>query len=256
MADDLLPRAPDSQLNVRLGSRRILMGYKAALADLQASRGDRGATLNDVGLAVVTGALRRLALQDGQPVGPLKAMVPVDMRRRDERGAMGNHVSMVAVWLPLQLPSPAARLELVRSQTERFKRAGRPTGTQALLTATGLLPFAIRGVLIRAASSRAFNLTISNVRGPGAALSVLGAQIDEIYPVVPIAEQNTLSIGMLSYQDHMYFGGFADPEALPDATGLPDLLAAEVRALQPLRLIRADAPPQADQRAHALRGDC
>ena len=247
MAEDLLPRAPNTQLNVRLGPRRILIGHRSALAELQASRSDRGATLNDVGLAVVAGALRGLALLQGDPVKPLKAMIPVDMRRGDERGDLGNHISMAAVWLPLQLPSPAARLELVRSQTERFKREERPTGTQALLTAAGLLPFTTRGVLIRALSSRAFNLTVSNVRGPCHALSVLGAHIDEIYPVVPIPEQNTLSIGMLSYHDHMHFGVFADPEALPDATRLPDLLAGEVQALQPPGPTRA--PPKAESRA-------
>ena len=239
LAEDLLPRAPDWQPGIELGPRRTLVDYRAGLFELQAARGHHGATLNDVGLAIVAGALRALALQRHDPVQPLKAMIPVDMRRDDQRGAMGNHVSMTAVWLPLQLSSPAARLELVRAQTERFKLDERPTGTQALLAAAGLLPFAMRGVLIRAASSRRFNLTVSNVRGPRDPLSVLGARIDEIYPVVPISAQNTLSIGMLSYDEHMHFGVFADPEALPDATRLPDLLAGELRALQPLEATRS-----------------
>jgi hypothetical protein len=70
---------------------------------------------------------------------------------------------------------------------------------------------------------------------------VLGARIDEICPAVPIAEQNTLSIGMLTYQDHMHFGVFADPEAFPDATRLPDLLAGEVLALQPPEATRSQS---------------
>lgn len=215
LAEDFLPGAPESDWGEQLGPQRTLVGYRASLADLQAARGDRGATLNDVGLAVVAGALRALVLRRGDSPKPLKAMIPVDMRRGDKRGAMGNHISMVAPWLPLQHPSPADRLELIRRETERFKRAERPAGAQAVLTAAGLLPFVIRGVLIRAVSSRAANVTVSNVRGPDDALAVLGARIDEIYPVVPIAEQNTLSVGMLSYAGHMHFGVFADPRHFP-----------------------------------------
>jgi WS/DGAT/MGAT family acyltransferase len=240
---DFLPGAPETELSSQLGPRRTLVSYRASLADLQACRGDGVATLNDVGLAVVAGALRALVLQRGDTPEQLKTMIPVDMRRGDERGAMGNHIAMVAAWLPLQHPVPAQRLDLVRSETERFKRAGRPAGTQAVLTASGLLPFAMRGALIRAISTRAFNLTVSNVRGPSEALAVLGARIDEIYPVVPIAEQSTLSIGMLSYAGYMHFGVFADPEALPDVVDLPDLLAREVRALQPPRLHPVTSSP-------------
>lgn len=240
LAEDLLPRGPESQLNLPLGSRRTLVGYRAALTDLRAVTAGRAATRNDAGLAVVAGALRTMALERGEPTEPLKAMIPVDMRGRHEQGALGNHVSIASVWLPLQLASPAARLERVRDQTETFKRAGRPGGTKALLSALGLLPGALRGVALRAgAASRAFNLTVSNVRGPRDALSMLGARLDEIYPVIPIAEQHTLSIGMLSYRDHLHFGVHADPDALPHVTRLPHLLAQEVHALQPVSASRS-----------------
>lgn len=233
LTEDLLPRGPDCQLNRQVGPRRTLVGYRAALTDLKAVRRGGSATLNDAGLAVVAGALRRLAVERGEPTDALKAMIPVDVRR-SEHGGLGNRVSMAAIWLPLELASAAGRLERVRSQTERFQQAGRPAGTKALLSALGLLPGSLRGIAVRAgASSCAFNLTVSNVRGPRKALSMLGARLDEIYPVIPITEQQTLSIGMLSYRDHLHFGVYADPDALPDVTRLPDLFAREVRALQP-----------------------
>jgi diacylglycerol O-acyltransferase len=233
LAEDLLPRGPDSRLNARLGPRRTLVGHRASLADLRSVTTGRAATLDDACLAVVAGALRALALERGEPAEPLKAIIPVDVRRRHERGALGNHVSLVAIWLPLQLASPAARLECVRGQTVRRKQADREAGSLALLSATELLPGALRGALLRAgASSRAFNLTVSSVRGPGGVLSVLGARMDEIYPAIPIADQHTLSIGMLRYRDHLHFGVYADPDALPEVARLPLLLAREVRALR------------------------
>jgi hypothetical protein len=70
---------------------------------------------------------------------------------------------------------------------------------------------------------------------------MLGARLDEVYPVVPIAEDQAPSIGMLRNHRHMHFGPYADAAALPDAARLPDLLADEVRAL-------ADARPA--QHAH------
>ncbi len=240
LAEDLLPRGPDSRLNLPLGPRRTLVGHRAALADLRSVSWAGAATRNDVGLAVVAGALRTLAAERGEPAEPLKAMIPVDMRGRHEQGGLGNRVSIAAVWLPLQLASPTARLEQVRTQTERFKRAGRPAGAEALLCGLTLVPHALRGAVLRAgAASRAFNLTISSVRAPRGALSILGARVEEIYPVIPIAEQHTLSIGMLTYDDHLHFGAYADPDALPEVTRLPQLLAQEVRALQPRRATRS-----------------
>jgi hypothetical protein len=60
---------------------------------------------------------------------------------------------------------------------------------------------------------------------------MLGAELSEAYPVVPIAEQHSLAIGMFSYREHMFFGLYADPQALPEVEALPKLLEAEIVAL-------------------------
>ena len=60
---------------------------------------------------------------------------------------------------------------------------------------------------------------------------MLGAELSEAYPVVPIAEQHSLAIGMFSYRDHMFFGLYADPETLPEVRELPGLLDREIDAL-------------------------
>jgi WS/DGAT/MGAT family acyltransferase len=245
LAQDLLPLAPESALNGTLGPRRTLVGYKAELRDLRTVSRNHAGTLNDVGLAIVSGALRTLALERGRPPEPLKAMIPVDVRRPDEHG-LGNHVSMATVWLPLESVSATARLEHIRAQTRSFKLASRPEGARTLLSGVNLLPSVLRGMVVRAgASRRAFNLTVSSIPGPRVALSMLGARLDELYPVVPIAEEHALSIGMLTYRKHLHFGLYADPDALPDAAHLPDLLADEVRALRPTPAARSHARPRA-----------
>jgi WS/DGAT/MGAT family acyltransferase len=228
LTEDLLPRAPESQLNHDLGPRRTLISHREGLEVLH---GTGAGTLNDVGLAIIAGALRALALERGLPAHPLKALVPVDTRRPHERNALGNHVSLAAVWLPLHLSSAHARLAHVRQATERFKRAGRPAGAHSVIAGISLVPSGLRGVVLRAASVGSFNLTVSSIPGPRRPLHLLGARLDEIYPVVPVAEDQALSIGMFRYYHHLNFGLHADPDAFPQAARLPALIADEVRVL-------------------------
>jgi WS/DGAT/MGAT family acyltransferase len=225
LTEDLLPRAPESQLDHDLGPRRTLICYRESLDDLGAG------TLNDVGLAIVAGAMRALAIERGRPAHPLKALVPVDTRGPKERGALGNHVSLAAVWLPLHLASADARLAHVQAATERFKRTGRPAGARSVFAGVSLVPSGLRGAVLRAASAGSFNLTVSSIPGPRRPLHLLGACLDEIYPVVPVAPDQALSIGMFRYNRHLNFGLHADPDAFPQAARLPDLIAEEVRAL-------------------------
>ncbi|MDQ3676803.1 MAG: wax ester/triacylglycerol synthase family O-acyltransferase [Actinomycetota bacterium] len=231
LAEDLLPRAPGSQLNRTLGPRRTLVQHRVPLARLGDVARDTAATRNDAGLAAIAGALRALALERDATTEPLKALVPVNMRRGRESGDLGNRVSMTSVWLPLQLPTPAERLEHVRRQTRRFKRGARAQGARTLLSGLGFLPSSLRAPFLRAATPRRFNLTISSVPGPPKTLYMHGARLEEIYPVVPMTEEQALSIGMLAYDGHMHFGLFADPDALPHATRLAELIDDELDAL-------------------------
>ena len=67
--------------------------------------------------------------------------------------------------------------------------------------------------------------------GPRFPVYMLGAELSEAYPGRPVAEGHALSIGMFSYRDHMFFGLYSDPEALPEADRLPALLDGEILAL-------------------------
>jgi WS/DGAT/MGAT family acyltransferase len=240
LAEDLLPSAPGSHLNGLLGPRRTLVEHRVSLDHLSNITRGSAATRNDAGLAAVAGALRALALERGVAAEPLKALVPVNMRRAHEYGSLGNRVSMTSVWLPLELTTPGARLDQVRRQTARFKRSERSEGTQSVLSGLSLLPNPLRAPVIRAVAPGRFNLTISSVPGPRTALFIYGARLEEIYPVIPMPEAQTLSIGMLAYNGYLHFGLFSDPDALPQATRLAELIDAELGAL--LRARRPSPP--------------
>ena len=232
VAEDVLPSAPQSSLNATIGARRTLVGYHARREELRAARRG-GGTLNDVGLTAVAGALRTLVLRNGEapPTAPLKAMVPVSMRRLGD-GTAGNQISMVFIPLPVHLATPRERLQWVRGQTELLKHTDRPAGTQTLYQAAGLLPTPLRAPVAKAMStSRQFNLTVSQSPAPRGSLYLLGCELEEVYSVVPIAQGHALAIGMVRYRQELFFGCYADPDALPEVRELPALIEAEVRAL-------------------------
>lgn len=229
---DLLRPAPSSYLNAKIGPRRTLVTHGERLAPLLAVKDAAGVTLNDVCLAVVAGAMRELAFaRRGRP-RPLKVMVPVSVRSHEQRGDLGNRISFAFIELPAQEASATRRLALVHEQTSAFKRSSRPAGTESVLGALGLLPSPLKDRAAKlAASPRVYNLTVSNVPGPRVPVYMLGAELQEAYPVVPVPEAHALSIGIFTYGDRAFFGAYADPEALPEARSLPSFLSASLLTL-------------------------
>jgi WS/DGAT/MGAT family acyltransferase len=258
VAEDVLPAAPSSKLNGHIGGRRELIGYHAPRALLRAARGG-GGTLNDVGLTAVAGALRTLELRRGEPAdAPLKTMVPVSMRRIGEDGA-GNQIALVYMPLPIHLPTSGERLEFVREQTALLKHGERPENTQAFVQAAALLPAPLRTPAVRAlATPRQFNLTVSQSPAPRGSLYLLGCEMDEVYSVVPISQGHALAIGMVRYRNELFFGCYADPDALPEVGALPALLkgeleemAASAAASRSTPGARPPAPARASGNGHA-----
>ena len=165
------------------------------------------------------------------PLEPLKAMVPVSMRRHGDTAA-GNQISMITIVLPVHLDSAIERLAWVRDQTKRLKQSDRPHGTRTLYQAAALLPAPLRTPAAKAmASPRQFNLTVSQSPAPTGSLYLLGCELEEVYSVVPIAHGHALAIGMVRYRQELFFGCYADPTALPEVHQLPALIAAELHEL-------------------------
>ena len=230
--EDLLRPAPASALNARIGPRRMLVRHSVDLDEVRRIKRAADATVNDVCLTLAAGALRRLALARGEEPRPLKAMVPVNVRLDVDAQALGNRISFAFVELPLELTSDRGRLARIRRSTAAFKRDGRPEGAHAVLGALGMLPDPLRGLAARAvASPRLFNLTISNVPGPDFPLYMLGAELIEAHPVVPIAQGHALSIGIFGYLGRLHFGFYADPHAFPEARELPEAFDSALREL-------------------------
>ena len=230
--EDLLRPAPSSALNARIGPRRRLVRHTVPIEDVLIVKRRLGVTLNDVCLAMAAGGLRRLAVARGDPPRPLKTMVPVNVRGEGEDASLGNRISFAFIDLPLDVASPERRLARIHMATAAFKRGGRPAGAEAVLGALGLLPDPLRNAAAKAvAHPRVYNLTVSNIPGPRVPVYMLGAELLEAHPVVPIAEGHALSIGIFSHGERLGFGLYADPEVFPQVDDLPASLDVSLREL-------------------------
>jgi len=228
--DKWLSDAPTSVLNAELSPLRRLAFTKRPLDELRRIKSAYGTTLNDVILAVVAGGLRAYMLRRGEEPVTLKVMVPVSVRRAED--VLGNHISFVFVELPCDNPDPLGRLYEVHASMSRSKREGEPQGSDLVMKAASLAPSMVQGALTRVfAGPRAFNLVVSNIPGPASPMYMVGCKLQAVYPMVPLADNHSLSVGMITIHDQACFGIYADRQALPDVDMLADDIEGAVAEL-------------------------
>jgi diacylglycerol O-acyltransferase len=149
----------------------------------------------------------------------VRAMVPVSVRADEQKGELGNRVSSYFVDLPVGEGSAVMRLHQVSFAMRGHKESGAAVGADALVQLTGFAPPTIHALGARTASvmtRRLFNLVVTNVPGPQFPLYAAGAKMLSMYPVVPLAKGQAVSIGLTSYNGGVFYGLNADRDAMPD----------------------------------------
>ena len=229
--------APANPLNAPIGKQRRFGTSAGALDEYKAIRKAYGGTVNDVVLAVVTGALRRWMTTRGEPVRAataVRAMVPVSVRARSAGGRLGNQISAYFVDLPVGEPDPVARLESVTAAMAGHKSSGQAIGASALIGLVGLATPTLHSMSARltsSMSSRVFNVVVTNVPGPQFPLYAMGARMRDMYPVVPLAKGQAVSIGITSYDGGVFYGLNADRDAMGDVDVLADAIGDSLEEL-------------------------
>jgi WS/DGAT/MGAT family acyltransferase len=249
---DELVGAPHTSLNVPIGGSRRFAVARADLDGLKAIKRELGGTLNDVVLAVATGALRSFLQARGEPLPPrgLRAMVPVSVRSEGEAGALGNRVSSLFVNLPVALADPAERYARVAAEAEALKAGSQAAGSATVVQASGLVPPALHALAVRTTlSPRLFNLTITNVPGPPRTLYAFGAPMREVLPLVPVFAQHAVGIAVVSYAGGVYFGLNADAASVHDLDVLSEAIESSVAELSALARAPGTHPPPALRRS-------
>jgi WS/DGAT/MGAT family acyltransferase len=162
----------------------------------------------------------------------LKAMVPVSVRTKEQRGALGNQVAAMWAPLPVGVENAAECLRRIAAAMADLKDSGQAVGAQVL---TNLAGFAPPTILSQAARLQArqpfFNLVVTNVPGPQFPLYLLGRRLQVLFPVVPLAQRQALGIAVMSYDGHLGFGLLGDYDALPDIEAIAEDLQWAADAL-------------------------
>lgn len=227
---------PESVLDGPIGPRRRWGWARADLADVKAVKNAFGGTVNDVVLAAISGGFRTFLAARGEPVDgrTVRTMVPVSMRRPDERGQLGNQVSAVFADLPVGLADPAERLAAVTGQLSSLKSSGMALGVDSMLTAADLVPgtlFALGARVAARLPQRAISTVTTNVPGPQHPMYLLGRRLTEIFPYIPLGADLRITIGIASYAGRLAFGVTGDHEAVPDLQVLCDAIEASTAEL-------------------------
>ena len=244
----LLEHPPRTPFNGRCGPARALGWVTASLPELRAIKEVLGGSLNDIVLALVSGALRRLLERDGSADRvELRALVPVNARTAGERHSSGNHLSLMIVPLPVGIVDPIERWRQVHAATAQLKASNAPEKMERVMTLLGTLP-PVAQHLLRWLQDRVtpINTICTNVPGPPVPLYLQGVRLERVLPFVPLVEGLGVAFAVVSYTDTLSIGITADPELVPEPHAVEDALRASiddlVHATAPLRWNAAHIP--------------
>ncbi|MBF6327156.1 WS/DGAT/MGAT family O-acyltransferase [Nocardia transvalensis] len=226
--------APDSPFNARTSRNRRFQVVQTDLEDYRKIRRRFDCSINDVILAVVTGALRIFLQSRGDMLtesAVLRAVVPMSVYVEGPGGDQlkpASEVSSFLVDLPVGEPNPVMRLSHISHATEAHARHRRSVRARTLVHMAGFAPASLHAMSVRAASTFAehtFNLVITNAPGPQQPMYIGGARMLEMYPVSPLLRNQASSIGITSYDGRVFYGLNADRDAMADI----GVLSAAVR---------------------------
>ena len=226
-------QAPSSILNQRVSSSRRFAAQSFEFDRLRHISKSLGVTINDIVLAICSGALREYLLsQDALPKKPLIAMVPASVR--DDDSSMSNRITMILANLGTHKEDPLERLAIVRRSVQNAKEKFKRMNSNQILNYSAFV-YSAAGLNIASGllpKRQAFNLVISNVHGPREPLYWNGARLDALYPASIILDGQALNITMTSYLDKLEVGLTACRNALPKMQNLLTHLEEEIQRFE------------------------
>jgi len=251
--------APRTPLNVAITNQRSFATRALPLAELKEMAKASDTSLNDVVLAICSGALRRyLAEYDCRPAKPLVAGVPVSLREKDNQD-MTNQVSFILVSLATDVADPVDRLRAIHASAATGKKlTGEVKGAIPMDFPSFGAPWLMSGLASLYGRSRladslppVANVIISNVPGPQVPLYLAGARIATYSPVSIPAHGVSLNVTVQSYNGQLEFGLTACRRALPDVADLADYMVDAAHELRDRLVQRRPATVAASPEAEA-----
>lgn len=223
-------RSPVVSLSTR---RRQVVMARIGVDEVHRVRRESGGTVNDVMLALVTGALRQWLVAHGSADEgtTLRALVPVARRGTTQAG---NRISGYLCELPVGEADPLQRLRLVREEMARHKAAGAERGAGALPLLAERIPPVVHRIAAPIAGKCApllFDALVTSVPLPAIPLRLDGAELREVYPVPPVAAGHAVGVALSSYRSGVHVCLHTNQPWLAESRRLQHALRTELAAL-------------------------
>jgi len=236
-----LKAAPKTVFKGRLGVHKaVTWSEPIPLAEVKVVGRATGATVNDVLIATIAGALRRYLRRRREAVDELdlQVMIPVNIRPADKAFELGNRFSLVFLGLPVMIKDPLERLREVKRRMDALKRSPDAFVGYQTLTALGRSP---ENVAKKGADffSRKATAVLTNVPGPRQPLFLCGRKITNMMFWVPRSGRLGLGLSIISYDGRVTLGIVVDSGLVPD----PAQLARDY--LREFEHLKARAPRRA-----------
>lgn len=231
--------SPATRFNEAISPHRVFEARFHQLADIQRIKAAvPGATVNDVALAYVGGALREyLTHHDELPDHTLVAGCPISLRGADDQGTGGNMLFGRLQPLETTIVDPLERLGAIAHATADFRARTDTSSNIRMMNVVGTVPTALLGVAVKAASALPFsgptvaNTTVTNVHGPPIPMFFSGAKLVRVTGLGPLIGGLNLFHVVASYDGMFSVGVTADRGALPDPATYAHYMEKSFRAL-------------------------
>lgn len=230
--------APTTRFNAELTPERRVASCSLPLDRLKAVKRAYGVKLNDVVLALVSGASRRYLQDRGElPERPLVAQVPISTHHDNTN--VGNQIVSTTIGLATDIAEPAERLKTIYANSQGAKEMTKTLAAHQSLGLTDTTPPGLVGLAIRAYTATRLgghvapiNMVISNVAGPDHPIYLAGAVVERLVPVGPLMLDVGLNISCFSYHRFINFGFVTTPEIADDINELADAMEPTLQELE------------------------
>ncbi len=221
------------------GAKRVAWSEPLPLADIKIVGKVFGASINDLLMSSVAGAIGAYLRDKGDTVPEdteLRAMVPVNLRKSSRREKLGNAFGLVPLVLPVGIEDPLARLAEVHARMGELKGGYQALVAMAVLGVLGATPRQVQNE-IQNYFARKATAVMSNVPGPQAPLYLAGSRLDQIMFWVPQSGDIGVGVSILSYNGGVQFGIVVDEAIADDPEQIIERFAPEFEKLVLLALM-------------------
>jgi diacylglycerol O-acyltransferase / wax synthase len=227
------PRDTPGVLKHQIGATRaVAWSRPLALERIKTIAHAQGATVNDVVLAAVSGALRSYLQAHHEQPHELRALVPFNLRPLDEPvpRELGNRFGLVFLTLPVDRAGRRERLRELKRRMDEIKRSPEGPVSYAVLGAAGLTPQQLESRVVDFFTAKA-TAVMTNVPGPRDTVYLAGAPLRAVLVWAPTSGSVGMSVSIFSYHGEVTIGLLVHAQTVPDPQSILERVERELVAL-------------------------